>query len=90
MPLWLASRGLLNSTTLPCISTVPEVGLCTPERTLISVDLPAPLSPSKHKTSLGRTSSEMSWRTSTGPNDLLTLFSFSRGVVIQTFTLMGE
>ena len=31
--------------------SVPDVGLWTPERILISVDLPAPLSPSRHSTS---------------------------------------
>ena len=51
MPAWLASRGELNSTSLPSIMILPEVGLCTPERILIKVDLPAPLSPSSAWTS---------------------------------------
>ena len=80
MPWSLASRGLLNSTGLPSISTVPDVGLWTPERILISVDLPAPLSPSRHSTSPRLTSSEMSCSTSIGPNDLLMPVSLSSGV----------
>ena len=71
MPRSLASRGLSNATASPSISIAPEVGLWTPDRILISVDLPAPLSPSRHSTSPACTSSEMSCSTSIGPNDLL-------------------
>ena len=80
MPMSLASRGLPNTTSLPSIRTSPEVGLCTPESVLISVDLPAPLSPSRQSTSPAWTFSEMSCRTSIGPKDLLTLLSSRIGV----------
>src|SRR5215471_6151078 len=79
MPLSLAARGLANTTGLPSIRIVPAVGGCTPASVLISVDLPAPLSPSRQSTSPAWTFSEMPWRTSIGPNDLLTSRSSRRG-----------
>src|ERR1700734_823952 len=45
-----ASRGLANLTFSPLTSTVPELGWWTPDITLIRVDLPAPLSPRRHRT----------------------------------------
>ena len=39
------------ATGLPSIRISPSVGWCTPESVLIRVDLPAPLSPSRHITS---------------------------------------
>ena len=88
MPWSLASRGPAKSTALPSISIVPEVGLWTPERILISVDLPAPLSPSRQSTSPALTSSEMSCSTSIGPKDLLIPVSLRIGVVISVPSLV--
>ena len=48
----------------------PEVGAWTPARTLTSVDLPAPLSPTRATTSPARTSRSMSVRAETAPNCL--------------------
>src|ERR1700674_3744274 len=81
MPWSPASRGLLKTTALLLISTVPDVALWPPDRILIRVDFPAPLSPRRHKISPDFTSSEISKRTSIGPNDLLTLVSLSKGAV---------
>src|SRR5712692_6421123 len=50
-----------------------------PAMVLTSVDLPAPLSPTKPTTSAGRTSKSTSLSACTGPNRLLTPFSCSRG-----------
>src|SRR5687767_12331896 len=43
----MASFGVRSTVGLPSISTSPESGRCTPDRILISVDLPAPLSPTR-------------------------------------------
>ena len=51
MPLASASRGESNETSSPFMRIVPSVCWCTPERILMNVDLPAPLSPSTHVTS---------------------------------------
>ena len=50
MPALRASRGVVKCTGLPYIVYSPELGWCTPERILMNVDLPAPLSPSTHVT----------------------------------------
>ena len=57
----------------PPISTVPEVGGCTPRRIFRIVDLPAPFSPSSAWTSPGRTSRWTSSRARTPPKRMLTL-----------------
>ena len=62
-----ASRGLVNVTGSPFISSSPLSGVWTPDRILISVDLPAPLSPSTQVTSPALTFSEMSWSALTDP-----------------------
>src|SRR4029450_1658639 len=49
------------------ISPARRVGGKTPARILMSVDLPAPLSPSRHSTSPARTSIVMSSRAITWP-----------------------
>src|SRR5690554_3930184 len=51
----------------------PLSGLCTPDRTLIMVLLPAPLSPSRQCTSPGRTVIDMSFSAMTLPKYLLML-----------------
>ena len=60
MPRARASRGPAKITGSPSKSTSPLSGTYTPERILISVDLPAPLSPSTHVTSPGYTATLMS------------------------------
>ena len=50
----------------------PLVGSCTPEMHLISVDLPAPLGPSRQCTSPPTTSKLTPWRASTPGNSLTT------------------
>src|SRR6185312_993843 len=52
---------------------VPELGWWTPARILMSVDLPAPLSPTRATTSPACTSSSMSVRAETAPNFLVML-----------------
>ena len=51
MPLPSASRGELNRTSSPFMRIEPSDCWCTPERILMNVDLPAPLSPSTQVTS---------------------------------------
>ena len=50
MPALRASRGVVKCTGEPYIVYSPELGWCTPERILMNVDLPAPLSPSTQVT----------------------------------------
>src|SRR5262245_59604656 len=88
MPLSLAARGVSKVTGAPSIRTSPDEGQCTPDMILISVDLPAPLSPRRQSTSPPRTCSEMSCSTSIGPNDLLMLFNSRIGVVICLTSLL--
>ncbi len=45
MPAAMASAGVLNETCCPSTRMVPSSGFCTPYRIFISVDLPAPFSP---------------------------------------------
>jgi hypothetical protein len=51
MPIWRASRGDSNLTGLPSKYSDPSLGLYSPERIFISVDLPAPLSPTTPRAS---------------------------------------
>src|SRR6266702_1629604 len=51
MPRSIASFGDPKCTGLPSTRYSPEEGVCTPASVLISVDLPAPLSPSRQCTS---------------------------------------
>jgi hypothetical protein len=45
MPSWRASSGVFGATATPSMVMVPEVSVTTPAITLVSVDLPAPFSP---------------------------------------------
>src|SRR5437868_3437947 len=47
MPSCIAFFGVWMSTFLPSMRISPWSGRCTPDRILISVDLPAPLSPTR-------------------------------------------
>src|SRR3954463_14949838 len=69
MPLASASRGELKLASCPSISSCPSSGRNTPDSTLIRVDLPAPLSPSRHITSPPATAIEMSWSAITEPKN---------------------
>src|SRR4051794_25751119 len=57
----------------------PSDGVYTPERVLISVDLPAPLSPSRQCTSLALTVRETPVSATTGPKNLVTFLTSMRG-----------
>src|ERR1700761_4146235 len=72
MPRWRASSTLLGAYVSPLSHIVPESGLWKPQRILISVDLPAPLSPSSPSTSPLRRCRLMSRSALIGPNDFLT------------------
>src|SRR5689334_5135170 len=87
MPAWRASRGELKVVSTPSTRTVPPSCWCTPDRILISVDLPAPLSPSKQVTSPASTCSETSLRAITLPKNLLTRSSSSRCAAVPPFVL---
>src|SRR6267143_3147372 len=72
MPAARASRGPPKRTFFPSTRNSPSSCVCTPDRILISVDLPAPLSPSTQVTSPAWTSIEMSRNAITLPKYLLT------------------
>src|SRR5580692_10286293 len=72
MPLRLASRGLLRKTGAPSNFSDPWSGEYTPARIRISVDLPAPFSPTKPTTSLTPISTLTSSNAWTPANALLT------------------
>src|SRR5438874_2672712 len=71
MPRPTASAGPCSTVSTPCQRIVPESAAKMPETTLISVDLPAPLSPTRATTSDGRTSKRTSVSACTAPNRLL-------------------
>src|SRR5882672_4416298 len=79
MPAARASRGPPNRTLAPSMRNSPSSCGWTPDRILIRVDLPAPLSPSTHVTSPARTSIEMSFSAITLPKYLLTWRTSRRG-----------
>src|SRR5690606_11377660 len=64
--------GLSLPNTSPPSSTAPASGECTPEITLIRVDLPLPFSPARQWISPGAISSETSSRACTPAKALLT------------------
>ena len=70
MPASLASRGEQKRVGSPSTSSSPSSCWCTPERILISVDLPAPLSPSTQVTSPALTTVETSLSAMTFPKYL--------------------
>src|SRR5699024_5199729 len=69
-----ASAGVENSCARPSILIEPSSALVAPLRTFNKVDLPAPLCPTKPRTSPGRTASETPCNTGT-PEYFLTIFS---------------
>ena len=68
-------------TSSPPMRISPASGVSTPERILISVDLPAPLSPRRASTSFSRSSSETSRRAVVAPNCLRRLETSSTGAL---------
>ena len=79
MPASRASCVLRKSTASPATSIVPESGACAPEKHLISVDLPAPLSPITASTSPGYRSMSAPLRPTTLPKSLVMPRPFSTG-----------
>src|SRR5882724_8861964 len=73
MPLSRASCGLENAVRLPSSRISPSSYWNTPEIALITVDLPAPLSPATATTSPGWTSNDTLLRACTPPKCLETL-----------------
>src|ERR671916_390179 len=80
MPRSRASRGEPKRTSSPSTSTFPSSCWWTPERILIRVDFPAPLSPSRHMTSPAPTLMEMSCRAMTCPKYFETFCTSISGV----------
>src|SRR6202140_5602480 len=85
-----ASLGPANRTFLPSIRNSPSSCGWTPDRILIKVDLPAPLSPSTHVTSPARTSIEMSLSAMTLPKYLLTWRTSSRGIPVALMSASSQ
>src|SRR3954451_8750788 len=73
MPLSRASCGLVNAVRLPSSRISPSSYWNTPEIALITVDLPAPLSPATATTSPGWTSKDTLLSACTPPKCLETL-----------------
>src|SRR5215467_6706989 len=69
-------------TRLPSNRISPLSGECVPAMHLISVDLPAPLSPTSAITSPFRTSKSTSVKACTDPNDFVMLRSWRSGVSV--------
>src|SRR5579859_2617236 len=83
MPAARASRGPASVTGTPSISTAPESGGNTPDRILISVDLPAPLSPRTQVTSPAFARSEISFSAIALPKYFTTSRTSSSGSVMR-------
>src|SRR5436190_11866686 len=79
MPASRASRGDPNVTGVPSTASVPSSGGCTPDRVLIRVDLPAPLSPSRQLISPARTSRLTPSSATTAPKYFEMFRASSRG-----------
>ena len=74
-------RGEPKCVASPSTSNSPSLCWCTPDRILMNVDLPAPLSPSTHVTSPGPTDTVMSLRVTTLPKYFDTLRTSSSAVI---------
>src|ERR1700722_13051668 len=88
-----ACWGLSNLISLPAYRKLPPSAWWTPEMILIRVDLPAPLSPARARTSPGCRVRETSFRAWTPPNRFDT-FSASRigeeFVVLATWSILSN
>ncbi len=80
MPCCRASRGLSNTVGRPSISIEPLSGFTSPERMRMSVDFPAPFSPTSAWTSPRRRSSETPCSARTPGKSFTRLFSVTRGI----------
>src|SRR3954464_11069010 len=80
MPSFAASFGPWMWTCRPSKRISPWSGVCVPATHLISVDFPAPLSPTSDMTSPDRTSKSTSLRACTEPNDFVMPRSWRSGV----------
>src|SRR5918993_1836691 len=89
MPASSASRGEPKATGAPSTRNAPLVGRCTPDSVLIRVDLPAPLSPRRHRTSPPRTVIETPASAITGPKCLTMLRTSMRGGSATMLTAMS-
>ena len=70
MPWAIASAGVAKETSEPLTLMVPSSGFCTPYRIFISVDLPAPFSPTRAWMVLDLMVMSMSWLAITPGNRL--------------------
>ena len=70
MPWAIASAGVAKVTCGPSTLMVPSSGFCTPYRIFISVDLPAPFSPTRAWIVPARMVMSMSWLATTPGNRL--------------------
>src|ERR1700758_3758995 len=82
MPSFIADFGEVISTKRPSILISPRFGRWTPDKILISVDLPAPLSPTKPHTSPAWISKSTPLSAWTPAYHLCRLRTEIRGVVI--------
>jgi hypothetical protein len=80
IPCERASRGEPNLVSTPSTSNSPSSCWCTPERILMNVDLPAPLSPSTQVTWPAQTAADTSLIATTLPKYFETLRTSSSGV----------
>ena len=79
-PASMAAAGVRCVKSRPPIDIVPCSGVCTPEMTLMRVDLPDPFSPARQWISPGAISRSMSTSARTPAKDLLTCRTASTGV----------
>src|SRR5579863_3548794 len=90
MPFSRASRGLEKRTGSPSTSTSPFVGVSTPVRILMTVDFPAPFSPSRQNTSPERSLSDRLEIATTPTNRFVTFLSSTIGAAIFSGPPHGE
>src|SRR5262245_18624339 len=90
MPAAMASRGLVKCRSCPSTRMTPLSGQCTPPRMRISVDLPAPFSPTMAWISPKPTTNETPSSASVAPNCLLTRSAPAAGWVIASTRNEGD
>src|SRR5580765_6493902 len=82
MPSLCAEAGVRCATRSPLSSIEPPSGWCAPVMALMSVDLPAPFSPSSAWTSPACKLNETPLRARTAPKDFVTAVSWRSGASI--------
>src|SRR5258706_262324 len=90
IPSLCAAAGVRWRTGSPAISIVPASGWWAPVMSLMSVDLPAPFSPSNAWTSPWRKSNETPLSARTAPKDLVMEVSWSKEAVMHWKYLLGH